>query len=257
MKPALPSSLERELRRLVNDHLSGSTALAARGARLLVRAAEAGVAEQTARALLAAHPRMASLHYIVRRMLNEGVCAADEIMRFSRQAAQRAAALIPPGATVMTHSASSAVFATLTLVPDVRVIATESSPLLEGAHQARKLARGGIHVALIVDSAAGFLMPRAHVLLTGADSVTRDGVINKIGTSLFVRAALDAGIPRYAVCGSDKILPPGLTLPREPPKPPAEVARGIRALNYYFDETPLDWWTAIITEYGTLPACSH
>ena len=253
MKRPLPDSLERELRRVCGDHLSGSTALAARAARLLEKAARAGAARQAARRLLSAHPRMASMRYVVDRALIDGVCAAGEVLRASRDSGERAAAVIPEGATVLTHSASSAVFAALTRVAGIRVIATESRPNLEGVKQARELRKLGIDVELIVDSAAGLHMARADFLLTGADAVTRAGVINKIGTAALVRAAMDQGVPRYAVCGSDKILPPGLALPPEKPKPASEIARGIRASNYYFEETPLDWWTAIITEHGPFP----
>jgi translation initiation factor 2B subunit (eIF-2B alpha/beta/delta family) len=244
------SWLKSQIRRIADDHVSGSTALAARAARLLRQAARLGVAEEVARQLLAAHPRMASLHYVVRRALEDGDCADEEVLESGRKAGEQAAALIPSGATVLTHSASSAVFTALCRAARVHVIATESRPLLEGARQARRLARAGLDVELIVDAAAGLFVPRAALVLTGADAVTRDGVINKVGTAMIVRAAMDAGVPRYAVCGSGKLLPPGITLAPEPPKPRSEVARGIRAANYYFDTTPLDWWTAIVTERG-------
>lgn len=253
MSRPLPAPIERALLRIACDHLSGSTALAARGARLLQRAARAGVAKQVAGRLLEAHPRMASMRFVVDRALHEGTCAADEILRLSREAGEQAAALIPEGAIVLTHSASSAVFSALARVARVRVIATESRPKLEGVRQARRLSRSGIDVELIVDSAAGIHLARAGFLLTGADAITRDGVVNKIGTSMLVRAAMDHGVPRYAVCGSDKILPPGAVLPPEHPKPASEIARGIPASNYYFDETPLDWWTGIVTENGLFP----
>jgi translation initiation factor 2B subunit (eIF-2B alpha/beta/delta family) len=242
--------LERETRRIIEDHTSGSTALAACAAKLLARAARRGRAQEIARKLLAAHPRMASLHYVVRRALDDGVCADEEVLRFSREAGMRAARLIPEGAAVLTHSASSAVFAALTHAARVRVISTESRPLLEGVSQARRLARRGVHVEVIVDAAAGLFVPRVDLVLTGADAVTGESVVNKAGTALIVRAARDAGVPRYAVCGSDKIVGPGVTLPPERHKPPSEIVRGVRALNYYFDQTPLAWWSGVITEAG-------
>jgi translation initiation factor 2B subunit (eIF-2B alpha/beta/delta family) len=244
---ARASRIEMELREIERDHVSGATALAARAARMLARAADA---EAAARRLLAAHPRMASMHYVARRWLEDGVCADGEVLRFSREAGERAAEVIGAGSVVLTHSASGAVFTALTRAAGVKVIATESRPLLEGLRQARRLARRGIEVEVIVDAAAGLMAPRADLVLTGADAVTRRGVVNKIGTSLLVRAAMEAGVRRYAVCGRDKIVPAGVELPEEQPKPGREIARGIRALNYYFDVTPLEWWTGIITEKG-------
>jgi len=192
VKPAMRA----EIRRIAGDHVNGSTAIAVRAARLMCRAIEAGAAEEVARELLAVQPRMASVQYVVRRALEDGVCADAEVVRFSQEAGMRAAKLIRSGSVVMTHSASAAVFAALCAAREITVIATESRPMLEGVKQARRLTKAGVEVELIVDAAMGLHVRRADVVLTGADAVTAESVINKVGTALMVRAAMEAGVER-------------------------------------------------------------
>src|SRR5262245_44535628 len=215
----IPARFRGEIRRIAEDHVSGSTAIAARAARVMEAAVRAGIGEEVAPELLAAQPRMASVVYVTRRALEDGVCADEEVVRFSREAGERAEALIRKGSTVMTHSASAAVFAALCAARGVKVIATESRQLLEGVRQARRLMRAGVDLEVIVDAAMGLHVKRADLVLTGADAVTDEGVVNKVGTALLVRAAMDAGVARYAVCGSDKFVARGMSLPEEMPKP--------------------------------------
>ncbi len=248
----MTASLRAEIRRIAQDHVSGSTAIAMRAARVMKKAMGEGIAEEVARGLLTAQPRMASVRYVVRRALEDGVCADEEVARLSREAGDRAAKLIRKGSTVMTHSASAAVFTALCAASEVKVIATESRPKLEGVQQARRLRRAGIEVEVIVDAAIVLHLERTDLVLTGADAVTDEGVISKVGTSMLARAAVEAGVSRYAVCGSDKILAQGVRLPPEEAKPGGEIVRGMRASNYYFETTPLEWWTGIVTESGVI-----
>jgi translation initiation factor 2B subunit (eIF-2B alpha/beta/delta family) len=47
----------------------------------------------------------------------------------------------------------------------------------------------------------------ADLVLVGADAVTEEGVVNKLGTRLLALAAAGAGVPCYAVAGTTKLLP--------------------------------------------------
>jgi translation initiation factor 2B subunit (eIF-2B alpha/beta/delta family) len=72
---------------------------------------------------------------------------------------------------------------------------------------ARRLAAAGINVTLITDAQAGVFVEQADVVLLGADAVTPDGVVNKVGSRLLALAAKAAGVPVVAVTECLKISP--------------------------------------------------
>jgi methylthioribose-1-phosphate isomerase len=146
-----------------------------------------------------------------------------------RAIGRHGAALIPDGATVLTHCNAGALatggYGTALGVirgareagKALRVLADETRPFLQGARlTAWELMKSGIDVTVIPDAAAAFLMSRGEVscVVVGADRIAANGdVANKIGTY----ALAPAGVPgRY----------------------PA------------FDVTPAELVTAIITEQG-------
>jgi translation initiation factor 2B subunit (eIF-2B alpha/beta/delta family) len=63
-------------------------------------------------------------------------------------------------------------------------------------------------------------------------------------------------VPMYALCGSEKFLPPDYELEPEAPKDPREILAqpvpNVTVVNYYFDLTPLDYLAGIITEDGII-----
>jgi methylthioribose-1-phosphate isomerase len=146
-----------------------------------------------------------------------------------------------------------------------RVLADETRPLLQGARlTAWELARAGIDVKVICDSAAHSLMARCGVNLVfvGADRITLSGdFANKVGTLGVARSARANDIPFYVVAPISTIdfsLERGVDIPIEE-RDPAEVTclcgrrlapEGVSALNPAFDVTPADLVTGIITEKG-------
>jgi translation initiation factor 2B subunit (eIF-2B alpha/beta/delta family) len=88
----------------------------------------------------------------------------------------------------------------------------------------------------------------------GADAVSPAGLINKTGTLALALAARAFGKPLYALCASTKLVGMGWEPPEEPPRDPAEIADvsipnlGVR--NRYFERTPLELVTAVVTEDG-------
>jgi ribose 1,5-bisphosphate isomerase len=185
----------------------------------------------------------------------------DAADRAVRTAALHAANLILPGATVMTHSRSSTVLAALVEARlngrSFSVVATESRPGLEGRTLAEALAHEDIRVSLIADSAASLAMDDVDVVLVGADTITREHLVNKIGTRMIGLAARERGLPFYAVCDTSKFINAdywGRSVRNEGsinllwPDAPAEV----RVVNGYFEPTPLALFNGIITEDGVL-----
>ncbi|MEN6611596.1 MAG: S-methyl-5-thioribose-1-phosphate isomerase [Methanoregulaceae archaeon] len=200
---------------------------------------------------------------------------AREDGEICRTLGKTGAKLIPDKATILTHCNAGALACSewgtaLGVIrsardagKEVRVIACETRPLLQGARlTAWELARDGIDVTVITDSAAGFLMRKGRIdcAIVGADRITRDAVFNKIGTYTHAVTCRHHGIPFYvaaplstfdptlsenevtieernrdeiATCGSRTTVPENASV-----------------LNYAFDATPLDLVTAIMTEKG-------
>jgi translation initiation factor eIF-2B subunit delta len=167
--------------------------------------------------------------------------------------------LLPPGARILTFSYSSSVLAVL-LEAHARqrlsaVFCTESRPMLEGQRLARELARAGIAVELGVDAAIATFAERVDMALVGADSVTAQGVINKLGTTSLALASRHADTPCYVVADRHKWFPAGAAAPVfNQLKPEGEVwsnpPTGVTIQNAYFECTPMTLFSGIVGADG-------
>jgi len=256
------------------DNRSGAAELARQAALALAEWAPGRAPDEIAaalRALLAAQPRMAPMLHLAAAVLAKPGDAAAACREFlarldaaAEAVAERAAVLIEEGDVVATHSRSSSVLSALrkARIRGKRfcVYLTESRPMAEGVTLARELAAAGIPVRLFVDAALGQIVSEARVVLVGADAVTPDGVINKIGTWPLALAARERAVPVYALATTDKFVPDDHELPAELPRDAAEVLAsppaGVEIANYYFEATPLDLFQALVTEDGLMaPEC--
>lgn len=186
---------------------------------------------------------------------------ANKAARDAQHAASHAASLIRDSATVLTHSRSSTLLAALCEArragKNFRLIATESRPALEGRKLVETLALEGANVTLIADAAAALLMSQVDLVLFGADRVTPEFLVNKIGTRMIALAARELSTPVCALCDTSKFISGAATSGSTGegqsgeelwPGPPA----GVLVLNHYFEPVPLTLFTAIITEEGAL-----
>jgi eIF-2B alpha/beta/delta-like uncharacterized protein len=155
--------------------------------------------------------------------------------------------------------------AVILALDDVRVLATETRPLLQGARLTTwELRRAGVAHELVVDSAAAGLIARGAVdaVITGCDRVAANGdVANKVGTYPLALAAAAAGIP-FVVAGPtssiDPTMPTGAGIAIEERAPDEVRQAGGAALalpdtpvrNPAFDVTPASLITALVTERG-------
>jgi ribose 1,5-bisphosphate isomerase len=184
---------------------------------------------------------------------------AESASRMTAAAAARGAQLITDKAVVLTHSRSSTVLASLLGAASsgrsFSLIATESRPMLEGRQVAEVISNAGIHVTVIVDAAATQVMNTVDLFLVGADRVTPEHVLNKIGTTMIALAARSRGIPAYCLADTSKFTGERSTA-ELPARPDAEVwpdsPAGISIINRYFEEVPIDLFTGIVTEGGPL-----
>jgi len=200
---------------------------------------------------------------------------AEEDVALNKRIGQHGQALVPDKATVLTHcnagalatvgygTALGVIRAAVEAGKEVRVMATETRPLLQGARlTAYELLKDGIPVVLITDNMVGYVMAKGMVDLAvvGADRIVRDGVFNKIGTYTIAVLAREHGVPFYVAAPTST-----LDLARSSQevvveeRSPEEVTHvrgvriapeGVEVLNPAFDFTPMRYVSAIITEDG-------
>jgi translation initiation factor 2B subunit (eIF-2B alpha/beta/delta family) len=179
--------------------------------------------------------------------------------------AARAAELIAPQATVFTFTLSETVLGALRAARqrgrEFRVLVTESRPNADGRDTARLLAQAGIPVEIGIDASVGTLVPRADVMLIGAEAILSDGsAICKAGTYPAARVARRHRIPVYVLVDSRKfhaLSLLGLPLSLEPLPRAAVLAGGSAAQTvvggHLFDHTPAALIRGLVTEHGCLP----
>lgn len=203
----------------------------------------------------------------------------EEDILVNKRIGEHGASLLPSPCTVLTHcnagalatagygTALGVVRSAFSSGKDIRVIADETRPFLQGARlTAWELQQEGIPVTLIVDSAAGFILSKGHVdcVIVGADRIAANGdVANKIGTYMLAVLARQHNLPFYVAAPLstfDLSLETGEEIEVEN-RSAEEITHikgqeitppGLEVLNPSFDVTPAHLITAIITEKGVI-----
>ncbi len=135
------------------------------------------------------------------------------------------------------------------------VLVGESRPIREGINLARALHSSGIDVTLVVDMAAVYMVKDADCVVVGADAVTPDFVVNKVGTFALALAAREYGKPVFVLASMDKFLcRPAAEKLKIPTRDPSEIVENadFKVKNFYFDMTPKHW-VQIVSD--SLPTC--
>jgi translation initiation factor eIF-2B subunit delta len=126
-------------------------------------------------------------------------------------------------------------------------IVAESLPGGEGRQFAEALINKGVSAEVVADADAPLAVKEADAVLVGCDGITGAGqIINKSGTAGLITSANDAGVPAYAVAQTFKICPSNWPVFLEVRKDIGGITRRI------FDITPIERFTAIYTEEGSL-----
>ena len=175
--------------------------------------------------------------------------------------AKQARALdIERGSWIATLSNSALVRDALGLLQregqEPRALIAEGRPRNEGRRMAADLAAAGLPVWLVVDAALPLLVGQARAVWLGADAVTDQGVLNKIGSYALALAAREHGVPVYALATRRKFLPAATKALRIVEQSPDEVwdapAAGVRPRNVYFESVPLALLRGVVVEDGVL-----
>ncbi len=240
--------------------------------------------EEVGQVLMSARPAMAPVHNIVSRLLRAvfekssgieltairqlTIIKAGEAINDSLQAVARiagfASALITDHDRILTHSYSSTVMEMLKVAharhKNIEVIATRSGPGRTGEGIANELGHLGVAVTFIDDTAIGLYMTTVNKVMVGADRICADGrLINGVGTYPLALTTQKAGIPFYVLCETLKfdtrLSSSKVDLEEketsevvEPGRLPPEVS----VKNPYFDITPMELVTSVVTENGVL-----
>ncbi len=207
---------------------------------------------------------------VAARLRDEAQRIWDEDAAMCRAIGEYGAALIPGGATVLTHcnagtlatggigTALAAVYRAHAQGKAVRVVSCETRPLRQGTRlTAWELARNGVPVTAITDSSAASLMARGEIdlVLTGADRIAANGdVANKIGTYALAVLADAHRIPLYVAAPRstfDLSLAHGGLIPiEERAAEELDAAPGAEVYNPAFDVTPAPLVAALVTDRG-------
>ncbi|HEX9991705.1 MAG TPA: S-methyl-5-thioribose-1-phosphate isomerase [Acidimicrobiales bacterium] len=268
--------------------------MAIRGAPALGAAGAFGVAlafvrgepiEPAVARLVATRPTAVNLAWGARRAADaadpvaEAIAVAAEDVARNRRIGAAGAALVPPGARVLTHCNAGALACVGygTAVGVIRaaheagrspaVWVDETRPVLQGARlTAWELDQLGIPCTIVADVMAAGLMASGEVdlVVVGADRVAANGdVANKVGTYGLAVLAAHHGIPFYVAAPTstfDPDCPDGAAIPIER-RPAEEVVAmggvrvapaGVTAENWAFDVTPAALVTAYVTEDGVI-----
>lgn len=214
---------------------------------------------------------------VAQTIVDEAQKMADEDVQVNRKIGEHGSRLINDKDVVLTHcnagslatvdygTALGVIRAAWGQGKNIRVIATETRPKLQGARLTTyELQRDGIPVTLITDSMVGHVMSKQLIdkVVVGADRVVRDAVINKIGTYTIAVLAYEHGVPFYVAAPTSTF---DLTRTSKDvvieERDPTEVIHfrskrvvpaGVKALNPAFDVTPLKYVSAIVCETGVL-----
>ena len=216
-----------------------------------------------------------------RRLIDEAKEVLREDIEINKTMGRHGAALLPQGATVMTHcnagalatggygTALGVIRAAVESGNPVAVMANETRPFMQGARlTVWELQQDSIPVTLLTDNMAGHTLRSGKVgaVVVGADRIAGNGdVANKIGTYSVAVLAKENGVPFYVaapISTLDLSLTSGDQIPIEQ-RASEEVTHirgqqiapaGTQVINPAFDVTPNKYVTAIITEKGVARA---
>ncbi len=283
----LPKKIKNRIDKIRLDNINGSVKLAIDAAETFISLIDNTYVssssqliehlEMAAKELVTAQPSMASIFNLVNNILLsiDDITDEEKIRKTVRVLCQNyikkldtscqiisklSVDIIPDNSTILVHSNSATILNTLLFAKrsgkNFNIICTESRPANEGFCLAEKLGKEEIKVKLIVDSASFSLLPEIQLILVGADALSTQGLVNKIGTLGLALAAKKFKVDIHVLCDTEKILPSQYSINHKEQKNPKEILSktvyNVEPINYYFDLTPLKYLTSIITEQGIM-----
>lgn len=153
---------------------------------------------------------------------------------------------------------------------DFRVIIVDAFPRREGHEMLKRLTAQGIKCTCVLISAVGFIMPEVTKVLLGAHALLANGyVMSRVGTAQIALIAKSFNVPVLVCCETHKFSERVQTdaFVYNEIGDPNELVIGdqlahweanpyLTPLNLYYDVTPPELVTAVVTEIAILPCTS-
>ncbi len=158
--------------------------------------------------------------------------------------------VIPENSIVLTHCHSHNVVNILKKADPVKVFTTETRPLFQGRLTAKELSSAGIETEQIVDDAVADVMKQVDLVIIGSDAITKDGIVNKVGSKMIAEIAFDHKRPVYVAASTLKIIEKIDIEVRDSSEVWKDAPKNVKIKNYAFDIVPYKHITKIITEKG-------
>ena len=271
----MTEGLNSRIARLALDRESGASEILEEAVAICREALAAGVPVlPVARAVCRAQPSMASVWNLALEMLAHDR-VPERLEAFGRRAARGSAALGRFGGEVflidagrplrlVTISFSRSVATLIEAIAarrDVRVSCSESRPALEGRRLASRLVSAGVAVTCFADAAIGQALGDAEAVVVGTDAVAPEWFLNKSGTRMIAAAAGQQGVPVYVVATRDKFVSHAVGARLAVREGAASeiwepAAPGVTVRNPYFEPTPLELVSSLITDVGVIGSAS-
>ncbi len=288
----IPSNILHEINDIKYDTSSGATQLTKQSIHTILQLIELSSAESSdallnqikaaLHKLVNAQPCMASIFSYANKLLlhlNEKPKTTiedieKETKQFSHQFIQNLTTttknlyqfikpILSQKKHIFTFSASSTVKTLLQIAHNkghtFTVHCSESRPTKEGIILAKNLADYGIQTIISTDAYLFSTISEANLILIGADSITMQGIYHKMGTNALASLASYYHIPLYCVSSQEKIVPAYYQPPMESLKDSSDIIKNeykqrnlLMVQNYYFDHTPLEHFSGIITQQGNM-----
>ncbi|GEM_PF-3254693 len=251
-------------RELAADNYSGSASIITKFLSALTESQFSRAEfERAFKTLITAHPEMAIIenaYRVLSKVPDEGLAtAAQRYIRSLDEApikiAEFFSAELPDNAIVMTYSQSSTIAKVILQLHKSGklggVILSESRPAEEGKKFAKFLAEKGVRVTLTVDCALGALMEGVDVVVIGADAVTDEYVVNKVGSLALVLLANYHDKPAYSLASTHKLVSRAqIQKFAEGSQIWADAPKGIIVQAPLFEKVPLALLNGVVSERG-------
>jgi len=263
----MPESLESFTKRVKNLEIQGAKEIAIESLKFLRKfAKQKGFGREfnrAAKTIEKTRPTAVVLHNCLEVLKKDRkIETINKLLRqlnqATKQIAKRGSRLIKNNYTIMTHCHSGEALAVIKQAwkekKKIKVYATETEPKEQGIKTAKELARLGIPVILIVDSAVEFFMKDVDVVIVGTDAIRKEGVVNKIGTYPLAVVAWEHKKPFYVVGNTLKLDKRKKLIieERDPDEVYVEHMKTLEVRNPAFDVTPWKYIKRVVTEKGVM-----
>ena len=236
------------------DKISGAAEIEPMMMKLILKYVEREGLFDTSMKMLKAYPSMGSLWNIANFAFLYGKEAEkkfEEMKMASEKLIRKATSIIKDGTTVATYSRSSTVLKILKECKEkeIRIMCSEARPRYEGRKLARELYTD-FEIFFSTDVSLLSMIENADIILIGADAITENNMVNKVGTSVLASYAMEMDKPLYVATTSYKAFPYVFIKEESKREIWENAPPNVKIKNFYFDATPISKISYFITENG-------